>query len=73
LVPVPKKAPLRYQDYSYTDLGAGAIKLNLIKGTGPSAPQLVQGLVEAFQPDFLVETKPGLARQVEFDRGRRVA
>jgi len=70
LLPVPQRAPLRYRDYSYTDLGAGLIKLNFTKGTGPSARQLIHGLLEAFQPDLLVETKPGLARQVEFDKGR---
>jgi hypothetical protein len=47
------------------------IKLNFTKGTGPSARQLIHGLLEAFQPDLLVETKPGLAGQVEFDKGTR--
>ncbi len=71
LLPVQQKAPLRYRDYSFTNLGAGVIKLNLTKGTGPSARQLIHGLLEAFQPDLLVETKPGLEQFNEEENGQR--
>lgn len=46
------------------------LRRHLINGTGPSGRQFVDGLLEAFQPDLLVETKPGLAQQVAFDKGR---
>ena len=44
-----------------------------MKGTGPSAQQFINGLLEAFQPDLLVETKPGLAHQVRFDKDRVIS
>ena len=44
-----------------------------MKGTGPSAQQLIHGLLEAFQPDLVVETKPGLAHQVQFDKNRVIS
>jgi hypothetical protein len=50
ILPVPQKRPPRYREFLCTDSGAGMIKLNLIKGTGPSARQLVDGLLEAFSP-----------------------
>src|SRR5215470_7589198 len=70
LLPVPKRAPSRYRDYTFTELGQGLIRLKLITGTGPSAPQLVTGLLETFQPDFLVESKPGLSTDIAFDKRR---
>ena len=71
LLPVPSRAPGRYRDYSMT--GRESLKLAFIKGTGPSAQELVHGLLETFQPDLVVETKPGLARQVPFDKGRVIS
>jgi hypothetical protein len=70
LLPVPKKAPTRYRDYAFTELGQGLLKLNLMKGTGPSAQQLIRGLLDTFQPDFLVESKTGLATAITFDKRR---
>jgi hypothetical protein len=55
LVPGPTKTPARYRD-------------PYLKG--PSAQEFIEGLVEAFQPDFLVETTPGLAQRVRFDKNR---
>jgi len=71
LVPVPNRAPARYRDYFFAD--SKSLKLKFIKGTGPSAEQLVQGLLETFQPDVLIETKPGLARKVQFDNNRIIS
>jgi len=70
LLPVAKRTPLRYRDYSFTELPGGLIQLKLIKGTGPSAQDLVHGLLETFQPDFLVESKAGLSSQAPFDKNR---
>jgi len=56
LIPVPKMLPRRYRDRY--------LRKN-ISGRG-----FVDGLIEAFQPDFLVETTPGLAMHVQFDRDR---
>lgn len=36
----------------------------------PPARGLINGLVEAFQPDFLIETKPGLGTGIRFDTNR---
>ena len=70
-LPVPDRAPARYRDYMFA--GSESLKLKFMKGTGPSAQQLVEGLLEAFQPDLLVETKPGLASKVPFDQSRIVS
>lgn len=53
--------------------GSEAPKMTPIKGTGPSAQQFINGLLEAFQPDLLVETKPGLAHEVRFDKDRVIS
>jgi hypothetical protein len=71
LLPVPKRTPARYQDYYFAD--SGSLNLALMKGTGPSAQQLVQGLLETFQPDLIVETKPGLAQQIPFNKDRIIS
>jgi hypothetical protein len=71
LLPVPNRAPARYRDYYLT--GSGSPKLTLMKGTGPSAQQLIHGLLETFQPDLLIESKPGLADQVRFDKDRVIS
>jgi hypothetical protein len=56
IIPIPRKTPTRYRE-------------RFMKG--PSANELVNGLIDAFQPDFIVETKPGIASK--FDRaGRRL-
>jgi hypothetical protein len=36
----------------------------------PSAKSLINGLVEAFQPDFLVETTAGVTKNIRFDARR---
>jgi hypothetical protein len=69
LIPVPRKRSIRYGDY-FVDQDAGWLKLRLRKGTGPTAQQLTDGLLEAFEPDLLVETKTDLARQIRFDKAR---
>ena len=66
---MPLKTPLRYRDQLLTGEG-GLLKLEPIKGTGPSARELTRGLLGAFQPDLVVETKPGLANGIGFDQGR---
>src|SRR5579864_6868139 len=68
LLPVPARKPLRYRDYYFQD--AGAHKRVFIKGTGPSAKEFIDGLLEAFQPDLCIETKPKLADKIRFDKGR---
>jgi len=55
IIPVFKKAPPRYRE-------------QFLKG--PSANDLMNGLTDAFQPDFLVETKTGLASEIRFSRER---
>jgi hypothetical protein len=42
-------------------------------GTGPSAQEFIQGLLETFQPDLLVETTAGLAAKVRFDKSRIIS
>ena len=68
LIPVPERAPARYRVHIPTD--PKSMQLTSLKGSGPSAQQLTHGLLEAFQPDVLVETSPGLARGVRFDSDR---
>jgi hypothetical protein len=51
IIPLFSRAPTRYRDLPFP---------------GPTARQLRDGLIEAFEPDFLVETQPGLASQVSF-------
>lgn len=55
IIPVLKKSPPRYRE-------------QFLKG--PSANDLMNGLTDAFQPDFLVETKAGLGSQIRFSRER---
>jgi len=55
IIPVFKKAPQRYRE-------------RFLKS--PSASDFVNGLTDAFQPDFLVETKTGLATDIRFSRER---
>lgn len=71
LLPVPGRAPARYQDYHLT--GTNPIRRVLIKGSAPPAHEFVQGLVETFQPDLVVETKRGLAQKVPFDKERVIS
>lgn len=40
---------------------------------GPNAKEFIAGLIEAFEPDFLVETKPGLATGLAFPEQRVIA
>jgi hypothetical protein len=54
-------------------MGSGSLKRTLMKGTGPSAQQLILGLLESFQPDLLVETKPGLAGRVRLEKDRIIS
>jgi len=71
LLPVPRKTPQRYRDFTYADGGTAPLsKLKLMKGTGPSAQEFIDGLLDAFEPDLLVETKPGLAQRAKFDKSR---
>jgi hypothetical protein len=58
IIPIFKKTPKRYRE-------------PFLKT--PSANALVNGLVDAFQPDFLVETKPGLATDINFPRTRVIS
>src|SRR5579863_8548689 len=58
IIPIFKKTPERYRE-KYT--------------RGPTASELVNGLVEAFQPDFLVETAPEIGNDVRFAPGRVIA
>lgn len=58
IIPVFRKTPRRYRD-------------RFLKS--PSASQLVNGLVDAFQPDFIVETKAGLATGIQFDSKRIIS
>ena len=72
LIPVPKTAPARYRDYRFTGTAPHPGPLKLVAGTGPSAQKFIQGLLETFQPDLLVETTAGLASRVQFDKNRIV-
>jgi hypothetical protein len=58
IIPVFKKTPGRYRDRFQR---------------GPSARELVSGLTDAFQPDFIIETKPGLATNIAFNRQRVIS
>ena len=58
IIPVFKRTPERYRD-------------RFLKG--PSANELVNGLTDAFQPDFIIETKPGLATNIAFNRQRIIS
>jgi hypothetical protein len=73
LLPVPKTAPARYRDYLFTGTGPRPGPLKLMAGTGPSAQEFVDGLLETFQPDLLVETAAGLASKVRFDERRIIS
>jgi hypothetical protein len=55
IVPVFKRTPKRYRDQYLP---------------GPTTKQLMGGLVEAFEPDFLVEMHPGLAAGIAFPEKR---
>lgn len=55
LIPIFKKTPARYNEQYFR---------------APRAQDLIRGLVEAFQPDLLVETAPGLGRTLPFDTSR---
>jgi hypothetical protein len=58
IIPAFKKTPVRYRErYLAT----------------PSAKNLINGLVEAFQPDFLVETTPGISKGIAFESGRIIS
>jgi hypothetical protein len=58
IVPVFKKTPQRYRE-------------RFLKG--PSAKELLDGLIDAFQPDFIVETKPGLVNETQFSSDRIIS
>ena len=55
IVPLFKRTPKRYRDRYLP---------------GPTTKQLMDGLVEAFEPDFLVEMQPGLASGIAFPEKR---
>ena len=56
IIPLFRRTPKRYNDHPFR---------------GPNAKQLLDGFVEAFEPDFLVEAEPGLASRISFP-GERV-
>ena len=56
IIPIFKKTPARYRE-------------RFLKG--PSATEFVNGLIDAFQPDFIVDMKPGLMAGIQFD-GKRI-
>src|ERR1019366_9547288 len=58
IIPVFKKIPQRYSDRLFRT---------------PSANEMVNGLIDAFQPDFIVETKQGLAANVRFPSSRVIS
>src|ERR1017187_6396180 len=51
IIPLFRRTPKRYNDRPFS---------------GPNAKQLLDGLIEAFEPDFLVEAEPGLASHMSF-------
>jgi len=55
LIPVFRKTPARYNEQYFR---------------APRAQDLIRGLVEAFQPDLLIETAPGLASNIPFESSR---
>lgn len=55
IIPLFSRTPSRYRD--------GPLP-------GPTAKQLVEGLMDAFEPDFLVETQQGLASHLSFPEKR---
>ena len=55
LIPVFKKTPTRYNEKYFR---------------APKATESMQGLIDAFQPNFLVETAPGLAGKIGFEKSR---
>ena len=57
-IPVFKKTPGRYRERYLT---------------APSATEIVNGLTDGFQPDFIVETKPGIANGIGFPRERIIS
>ena len=58
IIPAFKKTPRRYQDKPFPT---------------PSARNLINGLVEAFEPDFLVETSSGITKGITFESGRVIS
>lgn len=58
IIPGFKKTPARYRE-RYLQI--------------PSAINFIDGLVEAFQPDFLVETASGITKEIRFDSGRVIS
>lgn len=58
IIPVFKKTPQRYRE-------------RFLKA--PSAGEIVNGLIDAFEPDFLVETKSGLATGMKFPAERIIS
>jgi hypothetical protein len=57
-IPIFKKTPGRYRERYLT---------------APSAAEMVGGLIDGFQPDFVVETKPGLATGIDFPAERIIS
>lgn len=55
IIPSFRRSPLRYRDRPLP---------------GPSAREFVEGLLEAFEPDYLVESTPGLASDLAFPEKR---
>jgi len=55
IIPLFHRTPPRYLDRPFR---------------GPTAKEFVAGLLEAFEPDFLVETEPGLASGLAFPEER---
>jgi hypothetical protein len=58
IIPIFKRTPSRYQDRPFK---------------GPNATEFIDGLIDAFQPDFVVETKPGLTSQIAFPAKRVIS
>jgi hypothetical protein len=58
IIPVYKSAPQRYRDPYLRN--------------NPTGKKLVEGLLEAFEPDFLVETRSGIAHGLPFPSARVV-
>jgi hypothetical protein len=55
IIPLFARTPKRYRDQFLP---------------GPGVKELLDGLLEAFEPDFLVETEPGLASRLTFPKKR---
>lgn len=55
IIPVFGRTPKRYRDRYLP---------------GPTTKQLRDGIIEAFEPDFLVETQAGIAAEMEFPKER---